>query len=112
MEFFTIMYKIDILDRFIFIARYGGSRRVILEPTASLLMTEMSQYQILGFRSWYSKFFSCSPIPILGRIVANKYSQGIYEKIIRIEPEMGRVIPCRFRVDFDTTKTRLSAISY
>lgn len=63
MTFLMVMYNIDIFYRFIFIARgYAGSRRVIAEPTASLLMSYMSQYKILEVRSWYSKFWSSSPM--------------------------------------------------
>lgn len=112
--------NIDILlSHFLFIARgHAGSRRVSPEPTGSLLMSNMSKYKILQVRSWYSKYFSTSPmlcayppifypasaqylafsvvsisrqllvmrrpLPILGTIVANKYRDGIYAKLLTL----------------------------
>lgn len=58
-----LFYNIYFIYHFIFIARgYAGSRRVMPEPTASPLMTEMSQYTRLKVGSWYSKFWSSSPM--------------------------------------------------
>lgn len=118
--------NIDLIYNFFFIARgLAGSRRVRPEPTASLLMSQMSQYKILQVRSWYSKHFSTSPmlcayppifypgsaqylafsvvsisrrllvmrrpLPIFGTIVANKYREGVYAKLLTLM-EYSRII--------------------
>lgn len=91
-----MMYNMDILSNFLFIARgHAGSRRVIPEPTASLLMTEMSQYRILKVRSWYSKFFSSSPCsyPTIYYASSALYLAFCAESITRRRLVMRRPLP-------------------
>lgn len=54
----SLLYNIDIIWNFIFIARgNSGCRLVPHEPTSSLLMTQMSQYKILHLKDRSSKEF-------------------------------------------------------
>lgn len=93
-----LLYNIDILYNFIFISRgYAGSRRVIPEPTASQLMTDMSQYRTLMVRSWYSKFFSSSPMlcsyPTIYYASSARYLAFCAESITRMQLVMRRPLP-------------------
>lgn len=99
MTLFQIMINLDFLSNFIFIARgHAGSRRVTPEPTASLLMTEMSQYsKILQVRSWYSKHFSSSPMlcayPTIFYPASALYLAFCAESITRWRLVMRRPLP-------------------
>lgn len=76
---------INYIYNYIFIPRwYAGSRQILTEPVTSLLMTQMSLY---------SKHFSTSPIlcsysPILGTIVANKYRDGVFSKLLTLRDNL------------------------
>lgn len=73
LTFYCMLINIEILYHFLFIARgHAGCWRVLPEPTASLLMTEMSQLKRCEARTRYSKFFSSSPI--LCAIPTNYYA--------------------------------------
>ena len=65
MTFYLAFFQIDLLYSLIWIARgNAGSRQLtpFSSPTASLLMTEMSLYKIKAVRSFYSQYFSTSPM--------------------------------------------------